>query len=170
MKRFRPVLPMLLVTLVIPAAPAQTKSPGLTETGTAAIDAVLQRAVKDGVVPGVVAMVATKDRILYEGAFGMMDVAKQKPMTKDAIFRLASMTKPVTSASVMMLVEDGKLRLDDPVSKYLSSFKGREMIDAFNSADATYTTKPAKEVLIRHLLACMKLYQDFEGTVGRNLR
>src|SRR5262249_27564602 len=85
--------------------------------------------------------------------FGLMDVGKQKPMTKDGIFRIASMTKPVTSVAVMMLVEQGKLSLDDPVSKYLPSFKGREVIATFNATDASYTSKKAsKDVLIRHLL------------------
>src|SRR5262249_55673482 len=82
-----------------------------------------------------------------------MDVAKRNPMANDAIFRIASMTKPVTSAAIMMLVEQGKLKLDDPVSKYLPSFKDREVIATFNAADAQYTTKRATQpVLIRHLL------------------
>jgi methyl acetate hydrolase len=83
----------------------------------------------------------------------LMDVGKQKTMQKDTIFRIASMTKPVTSVAVMMLVEEGKLSLDDPVSKYIPSFKDRELIATFNSQDASFTTKKAtKEVLIRHLL------------------
>jgi len=99
-------------------------------------------------------MVAAKDRVLYEGAFGLMDVARKKPMSKDAIFRIASMTKPVTSAAVMMLVEQKKLSLDDAVSKYIPSFKDREVVAAFNAADGGFTTRKAgREVLIRHLLA-----------------
>jgi CubicO group peptidase (beta-lactamase class C family) len=99
-------------------------------------------------------VIATKDGILYEGSFGLMDVGKQKPMQKETIFRIASMTKPVTSAAIMMLVEQGKLSLDDPVSKYLPAFKDREVIATFNAADNSYTTKKAgKGVLIRHLLS-----------------
>src|SRR5262249_35005393 len=135
------------------AVRAQTALPTLGKNGVTEIDSILQRAVQQGVVPGVVAIVANKDHVLYENAFGLMDVGKQKPMTKDAIFRIASMTKPVTSVSVMMLVEEGKLRLDDPVSKYLPSFKDREVLASFNASDSTFTTtKTAKEVLIRHLL------------------
>jgi CubicO group peptidase (beta-lactamase class C family) len=75
-------------------------------------------------------------------------------MQKDAIFRIASMTKPVTSVAVMMLVEDGKLSLDDPVSKYIPSFKGRPMVATFNPTTGAFTTKPsAGEVRIRHLLS-----------------
>jgi methyl acetate hydrolase len=152
MKRFQSVSLALIMFLVSITGSAQSSLPAFGPGGAAEIDAVLKMAVEKG-IPGVVAVVANRDRVLYEGAFGLMDTAKQKPMSKDAIFRIASMTKPVTSAAVMMLVEQGKLSLDDPVSKYLPSFKGREMIAAFNTADASFTTKPAKEVLIRHLLA-----------------
>src|SRR5262245_28198204 len=123
MKRFPWILAVWIVLLTAIAAPARPPLPALNRTGVAEIDAILQRAVQQGIIPGVVAIVANKDRILYEGAFGLMDVGKQKAMTKDAIFRIASMTKPVTSVSIMMLVEEGKLRLDDPVSKYLPGFK-----------------------------------------------
>ena len=154
MKTFPWVSLVLALVFAAPSAVAQNGLPALTPNGTTEINAILQRAVQQGVVPGVVAIVANKDRILYENAFGLMDVAKQKPMTKDAIFRIASMTKPVTSASIMMLVEEGKLRLDDPVSKYLPSFKDRELIATFDAADASFTTKKSpKEVLIRHLLS-----------------
>lgn len=151
MKRFQAGFLVLLVALTGVIAPAQSKLT-LGQNGGGEIQAILQKAVQQGIVPGVVAVVASKDTILYQGAFGMMDVAKQKPMTKEAIFRIASMTKPVTSVAVMMLVEEGKLRLDDAVSQYLEGFKGREKIATFNPTDAAYTTKPAKEVLIHHLL------------------
>jgi CubicO group peptidase (beta-lactamase class C family) len=150
MKRFPLILPILALLLLAGYAPAQTLNP----TGAKEIDAALARAVQQGVVPGVVAVVANKDRILYEGAFGLMDSGKQKPMTRETIFRIASMTKPVTSVAVMMLAEQRKLSLDDPVSKYVPSFSGREVVAAFNAADTSYTTqRAAKEVLIRHLLS-----------------
>jgi CubicO group peptidase (beta-lactamase class C family) len=83
-----------------------------------------------------------------------MDAGKQKPMQKEAIFRIASMTKPVTSVAVMMLAEQGKLSVEDPVSKYLPAFKDREVIATFSPSDLSLTTKKAaKEVLIRHLLS-----------------
>jgi methyl acetate hydrolase len=154
MKRFPCFCLVLALVLITSTVAAQSGLPALTQSGSTEINSILQRAVQQGVVPGVVAIVANKDRILYEGAFGLMDVGKQKPMTKDAIFRIASMTKPVTSAVVMMLVEEGKLRLDDPVSKYLPSFKDREIIATFDPKDSSFTTKKAsKEVLIRHLLS-----------------
>ena len=154
MKTFQSLLVVLAVAFAAAAAPAQNSLPALSQNGTAQIDAILQRATQQGTLPGVVVMVANKDRILYHSAFGLMDVAKQKPMPEEAIFRIASMTKPVTSVAVMMLAEQGKLRLDDPVSKYVPSFKDRDVIASFNEADAAYTTKKAsREVLIRHLLS-----------------
>jgi CubicO group peptidase (beta-lactamase class C family) len=152
MKTFKSLWVVLAIAFAATSAVAQNGRPALSPAGAAEIDAIIQRAVQQGTVPGVVAMVANKDGILYQSAFGMMDMGRKKPMQPDAIFRIASMTKPVTSVAVMMLVEQGKLSLDDPVSKYLPAFKGREMIATFNPADSTYTTKPAKEVLIRHLL------------------
>ena len=156
MKRFPSVFLGLAIVLAATFAAGRSPLPplpALPDKGVSEIDSLLRRAVDQGTIPGVVAIVANKDRILYQGAFGLMDVGQKKPMQKDSIFRMASMTKPVTSVAIMMLKEEGKLSLDDPVSKYLPSFKDREVIVNFNPADATYTTrKAAREILIRHLL------------------
>jgi len=117
------------------------RSPSLSDNGISEIDALLQEAVRQGTVPGVVAIVTNKDRVLYHGAFGLMDTGKRKPMQKDSIFRIASMTKPVTSVAIMMLKEQGKLGLDDPVSKYLPAFQNREVISSFNPADAPWSLR-----------------------------
>ena len=115
--------------------------PTLSAKAVSEIDALLQEAVRQGTVPGVVAIVTNKDRVLYHGAFGLMDTGKRKPMQKDSIFRIASMTKPVTSVAIMMLKEQGKLGLDDPVSKYLPAFQNREVISSFNPADAPWSLR-----------------------------
>lgn len=142
----------ILAALLLSAVVAQGQS--LPQKGVAEIDALFQRVIQQGTVPGVVAIVATRNQILYHNAFGLQDVGKNKPMQKESIFRIASMTKPVTSAAIMMLVEQGKLKLDDPVSKYLPEFVGREVVANFNPADGTLTTrKPATEVQIHHLLS-----------------
>jgi len=142
----------ILVAILLSTVLAQGQT--LSQKGVAEIDAIFQRAAQQGTVPGVVAIVATKDQILYHNAFGLQDVANKKPMTKESIFRIASMTKPVTSAAIMLLVEQGKLKLDDPVSKYLPEFSGREVVASFNPADGSLTTrKSAGEVQIRHLLS-----------------
>ena len=91
--------------------------PAVPAEGQRAISAFLRESVSRGEVPGVVAMVVGRDRILYHEAFGKQDVARDLAMQKDSIFRIASMTKPMTSAAIMMLVEEGKLGLDDPVSQ-----------------------------------------------------
>ena len=113
--------------------------------GAAEIDALLQHAVQAGTVPGVVAIVASKDHILYHHAYGLRDVSGQKAMQEDSIFRIASMTKPLTSAAAMLLVEQGKLRLDDPVSKYIPSFENRETIASFDASSGAFTTRKAAE-------------------------
>jgi methyl acetate hydrolase len=142
----------ILVAVLLSAVLAQGQT--LPQKGVAEIDTLLQRAIEQGTVPGVVAIVASKNQILYHNALGLQDVANKKPMQKDSIFRIASMTKPVTSAAIMLLIEQGKLKLDDPVSKYLPEFAGREVVATFNAADGTHTTrKAAGEVQIRHLLS-----------------
>jgi methyl acetate hydrolase len=127
--------------------------PILDGNAAPAIDAMFQNAVDTREIPGVVAAVVNKDRVLYLKAFGKQDVARAIPMSTGTVFRIASMTKPITSVGIMMLYEQGKLRLDDPVGKYLPAYRGREVIATFNEKDATYTTRPAKrEMTIRHLL------------------
>jgi CubicO group peptidase (beta-lactamase class C family) len=120
---------------------------------SAEIEVYLAGVVRDTKIPGVVGLVVDADGILYTGAFGRQDVANDVPMAPDTIFRIASMTKPVTSVAVMMLVQEGDIGLDDPVANYLPAFEGKEVIDTFNAADKTYTTRPAAgPITIRHLL------------------
>ena len=131
------------------AAPAPT----LSDTGKADIAKVAVDATKNGDVPGVVTLIVNRDGVLYEGAAGKQDTARGVDLKPDAIFRIASMTKPITSVAIMMLVDVGKVQLDDPVSKYLPQYKGRAVIDKFNATGASYTTRPAKrEITLRHLL------------------
>jgi CubicO group peptidase (beta-lactamase class C family) len=138
----------LLAMQVDAAAP-----PVISDAGKAAIAQVASAAVTRGEVPGVVTLIVNRDGVLYQGAQGKQDVARGVALKPDAIFRIASMTKPVTSVAIMMLVDAGKVKLDDPVSKYLPEFKGRPVIDKFNAADGSYTTRPAKrEITIRHLM------------------
>jgi CubicO group peptidase (beta-lactamase class C family) len=148
------LLTSLAILLVLGYTAQSATVPTLTVNGAAAIDRMFQAAVEKREIPGVVAAVTNKDRILYLNAFGKQDVARGVAMSKDTVFRIASMTKPVTSLGIMMLYEQGKLRLDDPAGNYLPAYKGREVMATFNEKDATYTTRPAKgEMTIRHLLA-----------------
>jgi CubicO group peptidase (beta-lactamase class C family) len=142
----------VIAALLLSVTLAQGQS--LSTKGAAEIDALFQRAVEQGTVPGLVAIVASENQVLYFKAAGMKDVAGKQTMTTDSIFRIASMTKPITSAAIMLLEEQGKLRLDDPVSKYLPEFKNREVLATFNPTDASFTTRKASgEILIRHLLS-----------------
>src|SRR6266850_5478589 len=108
-----------------------------TANAASPIDSALRAGVEEHGIPGVVAMVATPDAIVYQGAFGKREVAGSVPMTDDTIFRIFSMTKPVTSVAIMQLVEQGKLKLDDPVSKWLAGFDNLRVITKFNEKDAT---------------------------------
>ena len=147
MKRMLWLLPLLLVT-VIAAAP-----PSLPSQGATALSTFLKSATDRGDVPGVVVAVVDKNGVLYNEAFGKSSTVKNTPMTKDTIFNMASMTKPITSTAIMILVDEGKLKLDDEVAKYLPKWKDPQVISKFNEADASFETRPAKrQITIRHLL------------------
>jgi len=146
MKRLLWLLPLFFVAGI-------SAAPSFPQQGATALSAFLQSATDRGDVPGVVVAVVNKDGMLYNEAFGQSSTLSNRPMTKDTIFNMASMTKPVTSVAIMMLVDEGKLKLDDEVAKYLPKYKDPLVISKFNEADATYETRPAKRpITIRHLL------------------
>ena len=116
-----------------------------------ALDETLAAAVARGDVPGIVAMAATRDRVIYQGAFGQADVARARPMTVDAIFRIASMTKAVTSTAAMQLLEQGRFGLDDPAEKYLPEFANVKVFESFDATGAYAVRPAARKVTIRHL-------------------
>src|SRR5262245_17403300 len=86
----------------------------------------IEQFVKDGQIAGAVTLVATKDRVVHLAAVGKADLATSRTMEPDAIFRVASMTKPITSTALMMLIEQGKLAVDDPVAKHIPAFAGQK--------------------------------------------
>jgi methyl acetate hydrolase len=136
----------LLVSVQLGAAQLSTQ-------GKADIDRYLQDAINTTYIPGMVALVVDKDGIVYEKGFGLMDKAQGKPMSTDAIFRLASMTKAITSTAIMMLVEEGKVDLNAPASKYLPELANRQVITSWNAAAGTYKAAPAKNPMtVRTLL------------------
>jgi CubicO group peptidase (beta-lactamase class C family) len=146
MKRLICLLPLLVVAVV-------SAAPSLPQQGAAALSAFLKTATDRGDVPGVVVAVVNKDGTLYHEAFGVSSTVRRTPMTRDTIFNMASMTKPVTSVAIMMLVDEGKLKLDDEVAKYLPKYRNPLVISRFNDADGSYETRPAKRpITIRHLL------------------
>lgn len=117
------------------------------------IDRMVKQYIQDGSMTGAAALIARNGKIIYYRSFGYDDRESRKPLKRNAIFRIASQTKAITSVAVMMLYEEGKFLLDDPISKYIHSFKNPQVLKTFNPADSTYTTVPAtREVTIRHLL------------------
>jgi len=126
---------------------------GMSSERLARIDAMCKKAIEEGEVPGIVALVARKGEIVFHEAYGMANNEKKHPLEKEDIFRIASQTKAITSTAVMMLWEEGKFRLDDPISKYIPEFKNPQVLKNFRYRDTSYTTEAAeREITIRHLL------------------
>ncbi len=118
------------------------------------LDAYLSRSVEQTKIPGLVAIVTSRDSELYRGAFGFADVARGRPMSVDTIHNIASMTKPITSFVVMTLAEEGRLALDDPIADHLPGVVPTEVFASVDAAARQFTSKPAvRPVTIRHLLS-----------------
>ena len=139
------------------------KSPALTEAAPetvgvsseriARIDQMVAGEVLNGNLPGAVALIARNGKIVFWKAYGMADNQAGNEMKRDAIFRIASQTKAITSTAVMMLWEEGKFQLDDPISKYIPEFKDVKVLTSFNYTDTTWNGEPVKRpITIRHLL------------------
>jgi methyl acetate hydrolase len=139
---------------------------------TSQIDAALRRSVDSGQVPGVVAIAATDRGIIYEGAFGKRDLAKGPEMTRDTIFRLASMTKAVTSVAAMQLVERGKLDLDRPVGGVLPELSAPQVLEGFDDAGAPKLRPAKRPITLRHLLTHTAGfgYEIWDEALGRYVK
>jgi CubicO group peptidase (beta-lactamase class C family) len=132
---------------------ASPASVGMSAERLARIDNLIKEYVDKKWIAGATVLVARNGKIVYYKGLGYDDIDKKTPLKKDAICRIASQTKAITSVAVMMLYEEGKLLLSDPVSKYIPEFKNPKVLDKFNEADTTYTTVPAKrEITIHDLL------------------
>ena len=126
MKRFTyaiVALAVVPVTMALVPTASKPEEVGLSSERLQRVHDAMQRHVDAKDVSGVVTLVARKGRIAYFEAQGLIDIESKKPMPKDGIFRLASMSKPITGAAVLMLVEEGKIRLNDPVSRFIPEFK-----------------------------------------------
>ena len=167
MKLTRILLPTLLA-LPLAAASLQVAKPedvGLSSERLKRISELMDRRIKAGDIAGAVTIVARRGRIAHFEAQGLVDLESKKPMAKDALFRIASMSKPVTGVAILMLVEEGKIRLTDPVSKFIPEFRGIKVAvpqpsrgpapAAAPAAPATpqfYTVPADREITIRDLL------------------
>jgi CubicO group peptidase (beta-lactamase class C family) len=149
------------------ALPASVK---VSEERLVRIDKMLQQSIDSGWIAGAVGFIARDCRIVYDKSFGVNDVEKMTLMRRDDIFRIASQTKAITSVAVMMLFEEGKLLLDDPVSKYIPEFANPTVLEKFNEKDTTYTTvKANREITIRDLLTHTSGI-DYAGIGSENMR
>src|ERR1700709_2419318 len=116
------------------------------------IDHILRQKCEAKEIPGVVAMAATAKEIIYQGAFGKRDLSKDDPMTADSVFWIASMTKAVTAAAAMQLVEQGQLSLDEPIGKVLPDLASPQVLEGFD-ANGDPKLRPAQNpITLRHLM------------------
>jgi CubicO group peptidase (beta-lactamase class C family) len=123
--------------------PAPPESAGVSSERLKRIDDNVNEWLKDGRLNGAVALITRNGKIVYHKAFGYDDLQKSKPMKPDMIFRIASQTKAITSVAVMILYEEGKFLLDDPISKFIPEFEKPKVLNTFNEKDSSYTTTPA---------------------------
>ena len=129
------------------------ESAGMSSERLQRIDKVLQEYADKKWLAGASAIIARDGKIVYYKSFGYDDTENKMKLKRDAIFRIASQTKAITSVAIMMLYEEGKFLLNDPVSRYIPEYKNQQVLDKFNAADTTYTTVPAKrEITIHDLL------------------
>ena len=161
----RSLVTLALVGLVAISLSAQVPTasspPAATATGAGAfiparlarIDTWMNALIAQKKVPGAVVMLVKDGRVVMHKAYGMRELGGTAPMRTDDIFRMASQTKAVASLAVMMLWEEGRFQLDDPIERYLPAFKDQKILVKFNAADSSYETRPAKrKTTIRQLL------------------
>jgi CubicO group peptidase (beta-lactamase class C family) len=117
------------------------------------IDTVVNNYLKNNWETGLVTIIVKDNQLVQYKGYGYLDAATKKPMPADAMFRIMSQTKAIASVGIMILYEQGKLLLDEPVGDFIPEFKNQVVLDKFNAADTTYTTVPAKRnITIRDLL------------------
>jgi methyl acetate hydrolase len=143
---------------------------------SAPLDKSLRSAVERKDVPGVVALITDRQGVRYQAAFGAADVSNGEPLTTDSMFRIASMTKPITSFALMQLVEQGPVTLDDPAEKFLPELAKLQVIESFDAATGTYKLRPAsRPATVRHFLThtsglaypfTSAIWRDFKPTGG----
>jgi methyl acetate hydrolase len=137
----------------------------------AQIDQILRQKCEAKDVPGVVAMAATGSEVIYQGAFGKRDLGKDDQMTADSVFWIASMTKAITTAAGMQLVEQGKLSLDEPVGKLLPDLASPQVLEGFDAKGEPKLRPAKKPITLRHLMTHTAgfAYDMWNGDVGKYL-
>ncbi|OEK03995.1 serine hydrolase domain-containing protein [Roseivirga misakiensis] len=164
-----------------PLTKGKPKKVGMSSKTLSQIDEHVKQYMEDKKLPGGSFLIAKEGKIVYNKSFGYRSSKNEQAYGTGDIWRLASMTKAVTSVSIMQLYERGEIGLDDPVHKYIPAFKNQVVLDEFNPADSSYTTVPVeKDVTIRNLLThtsgivygsfnpgkLMAVYEKFDMNVG----
>ena len=117
------------------------------------IDKIINEEIEKNNIPGAVLLVGNEKKVIYQKAYGIKNPETKEEYKIDDIFRIASMTKAITSIAVIKLWEEGKIGLDDPVEKYIPEFKDTKILKSFNQKDSTFTAEKAlKKITIRQLL------------------
>jgi hypothetical protein len=149
----------------VPAPAAQSRTP-------LDLDQALSKPIEADLIPGVVALVADDRGIFYKAAFGMRSVDKPEPMTADSVFRIASMTKAVTGAAAMQLVEQGRIGLDQPMGDVVPVIRDVKVLDGFDADGAPQLRDPRAPVTLRHLLTHTSGYgyDIFHTDLGRYIQ
>lgn len=141
-------------TFTIARSPAEA---GFSTERLKRLDAFLQGLIDEGIAPNAVTFVAHRGQVVHYKAFGYSNIEKKTPLKRDAIYRIASQTKAITTVTLMTLFEEEKFLLDDPISKYIPAFKNPEVLVRYDPKDpvgGTVETRPAKgEITIRQLLS-----------------
>ncbi len=130
---------------------ARPEEVGLSSRRLGNVSRLVHGYVDDGKIPGAITMIARGGKVVFYETIGQMDVEAGNAMTDDTIFRIYSMTKPIASVALMMLYEEGRFQLDDPVSKYVPQFEGLEVF-ARGTAEKYQTRPPEREMTVRDVL------------------
>ena len=147
-------LVLLSAPALLRAEPLPSVAPdkvGLSDATLADLDARMESYVKDGKLAGIVMLVARDGKVAHATVCGQQDIAGKQPMRRDAIFRIYSMTKPITGVALMTLYDEGRFQLDDPVSKYLPGFAGIKVF-ANDAGGTTQVTDLKRPITIRDLM------------------
>ena len=142
----------LLLLAAVPAVPRRVSADDAPRDSARGIASALQPFVDNHTLAGAVTLVADKDEVLNLDAVGFADVAANKLMRPDALFWIASQSKPITATAFMMLVDEGKVKLDDPVEKYLPEFRG-QWLAAEQDKDHVLLKKPDHPITVREVLS-----------------
>src|SRR5262245_17085050 len=167
----RPMLLLITIALAAsvtgPSAESRLASPesvGFSTDGMKALQRAMRALVDEGKLAGVTTLVARHGKVVYLDAYGVQDLATKKPVTSDTIFRLASMTKPIVGAAMMMLWEEGKWTLDDPVARHIPEFANRNVATPGSEVPQT------RPMTILQLMSHTAGFDVNEGYANANLR